>query len=186
MKKLSLIVPFALVLAILAAAMGATAATASSTATLQFFISGDPSIGLNVTRADNGDTITLNGGGSFTIFPKSIQSGSGSFVHKDANGNTLASGTWKALELLSFQSFGPATPEQLAEIPGLPPGSEGGAALMHIRLLVGGTPVHDGILRVTCALGSPPSGAIEGIRLAVQDTPLNFNKIVSGATLFIR
>ncbi len=187
MKKLSLILPLALVLAMLGAILGATAATASSSATLKFLISGDPSIGLNVTRADNGDTITLNGTGSFTIFPKSVNpSGGGNFTHTDANGITVASGTWKPLELLSFHSFGPATPAQLAAIPDLPAGSEGGSALIHIQLLVGGMPVHDGILRVTCALGSPPTGAIEGIRLAVQDTPLNFNQIVSGATLFVR
>ena len=43
----------------------------------------------------------------------------------------------------------------------------------------------DGILEVTCLIGSPPGGAHEGIRLNVKDL-INFNKSVSGDTLFIQ
>jgi hypothetical protein len=43
----------------------------------------------------------------------------------------------------------------------------------------------NGILQVECLFGNPPKGAMEGIRLNVQDL-INFNKSVSGVTLYIK
>ncbi len=92
----------------------------------------------------------------------------------------MGSGTWTALQLLSFNSFGSGAAQ------GVPPQNEGGQALIRIHLSPSaGGPGFDAILRVTCLLGSPPVGAQEGIRLAVQGGP-NFNKEVSGETDFIR
>jgi len=56
---------------------------------------------------------------------------------------------------------------------------------MLVQLLVGGKPVHTAVLTVLCEVGNPPDGLHEGVKLAVQDTPFNFNKQVSGITLFI-
>jgi hypothetical protein len=86
-------------------------------------------------------------------------------------------GTWSAMQLMSFKSFGNSS--------GLPSNFVGGLALILVQLSVGGTPVHTAVLTVICDVGSPPTGLMEGVKLAVQDTPLNFNKQVSGLTLFI-
>ncbi len=56
---------------------------------------------------------------------------------------------------------------------------------MLVQLSVNGTPVHTGVLTIICAVGNPPTGLMEGIKLVVQDTPFNFNKQVSGITVFI-
>ena len=85
-----------------------------------------------------------------------------------------ASGTWTAAELISFVSYGSAGPS-------FPPGFEGGKAVILVHTSVG----FDAILTVICAFGSPPAGQHEGIHLNVQDV-INFNKQVSGFTLFIQ
>lgn len=147
-------------------------------ATLQYFV-GTPDSSPSIAKAGNGETIETTGTGAISLHPK-WAIGGGTFVHRDASGNILESGTWEAVKLLSYQSFGPASPSL-----GLPPGSEGGRALIRIRLLVDGTPLHEATLWVTCKLGNPPRNSFEGIRLAIQDG-VNFNKEVSGGTLFIR
>ena len=78
---------------------------------------------------------------------------------------------------MSFKSFGNSA--------SLPVNFVGGQALMLVELSVGGTVVHTAVLKVFCDIGTPPMGVMEGIRLAVQDTAFNFNKQVSGITLFI-
>ncbi len=129
----------------------------------------------DIAMASNGDTITLTGSGSFTIHPDSV-SGSGTFIHTSSGGGVLATGTWTATKLLSFDSF---------TSPSVVGGAEGGKALIAVNLFVGGTLVHTGVLTVICGLGSPPPGQLEGIHLNVQDA-INFNKQVSGFTVFIR
>jgi len=131
----------------------------------------------DVASAPNGDTITIAGQGTLSIHPKS-GTGGGSFIHKNASGTVLAQGTWTAQQLLSFVSYG--------TMPGVPPNFEGGKALVRIHLSPStGGAGFDGVLRITCLIGSPPAGANEGIRLNVQGV-INFNKEVSGNTLFIR
>lgn len=135
-----------------------------------------------VAMADNGDTIELAGEGTLSIHPKSA-TGGGTFTHKDAAGNILASGTWTAMRLLSFTSYGGA--------PTLPPTWEGGQAVIRIQLDPGapGGPVFDAILTVDCNLapfgGKAPASTVDGIRLVVKDG-LNFNKSVERFTLFVR
>ncbi len=129
----------------------------------------------DIAIATNSDTITLTGSGSFTIHPDSV-SGSGTFIHTSSGGVVLATGTWTATKLLSFDSF---------TSPSVPGDAEGGKALITVNLFVGGTLVHTGVLTVICDLGSPPPGQLEGIQLNVQDV-INFNKQVSGFTVFLR
>lgn len=133
-----------------------------------------------ISMADNGDTIELAGEGTLSIHPKSV-TGEGTFIHRDSSGNIIATGTWTATKLQSFNSYGDATPQ------GLPSDFEGGMGLIrvHISPAFGG-PGFDGVLQVDCTLGDKiPTSATEGITLAVQDG-LNFNNEISGATLFIR
>src|SRR5438445_9706359 len=117
----------------------------------------------SVARAANGDTVTINGEGTFALQPKSISGDGGAvaealgevprtFTHRDAQGNVLIEGTWEPTAVLSFESFGPATAEQEAELGGLPPGSEGGTVMFTVPLFVGGIHVRDAIITICCHL----------------------------------
>ena len=170
------------VLLLMLSTVGTVSVSADSGARTYHYIIGtgllcglDPSACPAKARATvNDDIIELRGEGTLTIHPKSV-TGGGTFVHKDAAGNVLGSGTWTAMDLLSFKSYGTS--------PGFPPTFEGGLSLMRIHL-TGGSASFDGILQVDCLIGKFPAGAIEGVRLAVPG--LNFNKEVSGFTVFIR
>lgn len=170
---------------------GAPALAGSKTTTISFATLE------SVARAANGDTVELNGEGTFTLQPKSISGDGGAvadafgevprtFTHRDAQGNVRAEGTWEPTAVLSYRSFGPATEEQAAEFGGLPEGSEGGKVLMKVALFVGGVHVHDGIVTIVCLLGEPPKNAVESTLLNVQGTEFKFNETVSGDNIFIR
>ncbi len=133
-----------------------------------------------VARADNGDTIEVTGEGTLRLHPKGV-SGMGTLVHRDASGKVVGLGEWHATELLSFKSYGPGTPQ------GLPPNFFGGIAKIRVHLAPANMPEPGfmGIMQVDCVIGNYPAGAVEGVRLAIQDTPFNFNKEVSGFTLFL-
>jgi hypothetical protein len=158
-------------------------AAGQSTASFQFLVGTGPLCNLpvpnpcpDISMADNGDTVALTGQGTLSVFAKSV-TGGGTFVHKAPDGTVRAMGTWTAVQQMSFRSFGNS--------PGLPSNFVGGQALMLVQLLVGGKPVHTAVLTVICEVGNPPHGLHEGFKLAVQDTPFNFNKQVSGITIFI-
>src|SRR5438105_12210679 len=151
----------ALVVGLTALSDSARALAGSKTATVSFGTIE------SVARAANGDTVTINGEGTFAVHPKSISGDGGAvaeafgeiprtFTHRDAQGNVLVEGTWEPTAVLSFESFGPATAEQEAEFGGLPPGSEGGKVMFKVALFVGGVHVHDGIITIVCLLGQPP------------------------------
>ena len=139
----------------------------------------EPLEGPDKSVASNGDTISIAGSGTLSIHEKSV-SGSGWFQHTNAAGTLLASGTWNALELISFKSFG--TPG-----PPFPPSFEAGKAEISIHLTPeGGGEGFDAILQVYCVLpGSKvPPAFDEGIRLFVPGVA-NFNVQVHGQTIFI-
>ncbi len=197
MKKL------AVLLVVLLLALGATvtgvsremtASADSGAATLSYIIfpAGTlPVLPPNIAMAENGDTIEVSGAGTITLHPKSA-TGGGSLVHRAPDGTIVGTGTWEATKLLSYKSFGPVTPEQIAELASLgielPEGSEGGRALIAVRVIPDDPSLgeFEGTLTVVCHLGDKiPASAEEGVKLNVHDV-LNFNKIVSGAMLFIR
>jgi hypothetical protein len=114
-------------------------------------------------------------------------SGGGTFAHM--SGSTLvASGTWTATRLLSFQFYGCGHIDGIV----LPPDRCGGLAALDVQLV--GHPAGrpnvtisaDGLLRIDCLIGDPPPSGEEGVRLNVKDV-INFNKTVpeSGTTVFI-
>ena len=169
------------------------ASAGSKTATIEFGNVG------TVARAANGDTVELFGAGTFSLQPKSVSGDAPAvtaafgpiprtFTHRDANGNVLAAGTWEPTDVLSYRSFGPATPEQIAFFGGLPEGSEGGRLAIKVSLFVGGAHVHDGIITIVCELGVPPKNSAETALLLVQGTDLNFNQPVEegDGNIFIR
>ena len=138
-----------------------------------------PLVPPDVAEAANGDRIILTGTGTLTLHPKSA-TGGGTFTHTTAEGTVLATGTFTATELLSFESYGPS--------PLLPPFLNSGQALIRVALVPdGSTTSIDGILRVECVLpGSTfPGGKEEGINLLLPGLA-NFNHQISGATVFVR
>jgi hypothetical protein len=138
-----------------------------------------PLIPPDVAEAANGDRVTLTGTGTLTLHTKSA-TGGGTFTNTTAGGTVLATGTFTATELLSFESYGAS--------PLLPAFLNAGQALIRVALVPdGSTTSIDGILRVECVLpGSTfPGGKEEGINLLLPGIA-NFNHQVSGATVFVR
>ena len=138
-------------------------------------------IGHDFTEASNGDQLELRGTGPLSIHPKSA-GGGGTFTHRNAGGDVLGSGTWTVTELLSFQSYGPPSPG----FP-VPNASAGKAQFRVVRSPAGTTLAIPGIMDVECVLpgSQAPGGTVEGVRVVVPGIA-NFNKPVSGGTLFIR
>jgi hypothetical protein len=187
----SIAVTVAALIGLTLTAVGPPADAKSKAATIEF------AVFESVAQASNGDTVEIDGAGSFTLHPKSvsgdapaIEAALGSvprtFTHRDASGDVLASGTWEPTKLLSFHSFGPATQEQIDAFGGLPPGSEGGKVKFKVALFVDGVHVHNGIVTIVCLLGVPPKNAEESTLLLVQGTSFNFHTVVEGDNLLIR
>src|SRR5438270_11031724 len=78
----------------------ATALADSATHTYQFVVELP-----NVSQASNGDRVAITGRGRISVNPKSAQ-GAGTFTHKTSSGTVLATGAWRATELLEYQSYG--------------------------------------------------------------------------------
>lgn len=136
----------------------------------------------DIARASNGDTVTVRGQGDFDT-ATGVASGGGTFVHRNAAGVLQGSGTWTASRLIDFSFYGCGG--------AFPPNFCGGRAGLGVHLVghpasnPSATTEADGILEVTCLIGSPPAGVMEGIRLNVKDL-INFNKPAGGDTLFIK
>ena len=131
--------------------------------------------------ADNGDVVTIVATGTFDTVARTA-TGGGTFAHHEAATGQTITGTFATTGLISFQSYGSATPQ------GLPASFYGGKLLLSIVATPDAAPnVHlPATLTVECALGSPPAAAEEGVRVNVYDV-INFNKTVpeSGANIFI-
>ncbi len=136
-----------------------------------------------IARADNGETITVEGSGTLDSADKTA-SGGGTVVHKDAEGHVLATGTFVATGLVSFQFYGCGGPD-------LPDFLCGGLAKLDVTITPDANPsAHfPAILWIDCLLGNPPPSGYEGVRLNVKDL-INFNKALtehegSGFTIFV-
>ncbi len=191
MRRTGLVAGVLVLLAAFAYGEAPAASAASKTGSIEFGTIN------SVARASNGDTVLINGSGTFSLQPKSVSGSSPlieaafgavprTFTHRDARGNVIATGTWEPTEVLSYRSFGPATAAQSAFFGGLPAGSEGGKLMIKVALSVGSVHVHDGILTIVCELGQPPKNSVETTLLLVQGTPFNFRQVVSGDNIFIR
>ncbi len=178
---------FAFALVLLAVAAWADSETACFTYIVfpAGFVPGFPG---DITGAADGETIQMAGAGPLCLHPKSV-AGGGTFTHKNAAGGVVATGTWTAVELLSFTDYGTA-------VPFFPPNVHGGLAIIRVHLTpsTGGAGVG-AVLEVDCAINQPglkppdftqgkPEDLTEGIRLAVEGGP-NFNKKISAATVFL-
>ena len=135
----------------------------------------------------NDQSITVKGSGTLTIDAADgkpqIVTGGGFFVHKTGGDSVL--GTWKAKQLLMFETYGPPGAEHLAEKPDRAAWRTG-RALILVRLVDENGEEADAILEVGCRLpgNSGVSGTIEGMRLVINGG-LNFNQVPDRrATLF--
>ena len=141
-----------------------------------------PSLG----TAPNGDVISVTGEGQFAVHPKSVQA-SGEFVHMNASGNVLATGTWVANDLISFHSYGCGIIASGNVV--LPPNFCGGALKMQVTI---NSPLGqlNGILTVFCIIGdhAPASHSDEtgeGVTVVVPGI-INFNHTAGGDNLYIK
>lgn len=136
----------------------------------------------NTAQAPNGDQVAITGEGVFSVHPKSVEA-EGEFTHTDSAGNVLATGTWTATQLISYQSYGCGvvfgTP--------LPPNFCGGKVMMRVLFTPEGTTLHiPGIMWVFCVIGSHrPNSAEEGVRVNVPGI-INFNDVTGGMNIYIR
>lgn len=135
----------------------------------------------NQAIATNGDVVTIVATGTFDTATKSA-TGGGTFAHHVAATGQTITGTFTTTGLVSFQSYGDATPQ------GLPESFFGGNLMLSGIATPDGAPgVHLPLtLTVECDLGNPPASAVEGVRVNVKDV-INFNKSVpeSGANVYI-
>jgi hypothetical protein len=159
-----------------------TTAVADSATHSYVLMMDEPNFGV----APNGDQIAISGEVDFSVNPKTIEGG-GSFTHTNAAGTVLATGTWEATGLLTYQSYGCGvvfgTP--------LPPNVCGGRVAMSVTLT---TPEGDlpGIITVICVIGpNPPNSIItsadrsEGATLSVPGV-INFNHTAGGDNVIIQ
>src|SRR6266508_254550 len=136
----------------------------------------------NTAVAPNGDTVAITGEGEFSVFPNSVEA-EGEFVHSNSAGTVLATGTWSATSLLSYQSYGCGV---LFGDP-IPPELCGGKVSMTVQLTPTGTALQiPAMLTVFCVIGDHvPGSAEEGVRLNVQDI-INFTHATGGDNVYIR
>ncbi|HKZ90479.1 MAG TPA: hypothetical protein VJ300_09525 [Thermoplasmata archaeon] len=184
----SYVASMAIVAALLALAFASGGAVAGRGGTRVYVVGTDPLCTIipevppefacpAISMADNGDTIAIDGTGTFNPTTRAA-AGGGSFTHRNAAGAVVGSGTWTALRVLGFHSYGTQTLAGML--------LEGGEVLLRVRLVAGGGAVMlDAILQIDCEIGKVPPGATEGFRLVVQAIDLNFNQEVQGLTVFI-
>jgi hypothetical protein len=152
-----------------------------------------------VAKSADDSTYELSGAGTFNTKNKSVMA-VGTFTHKSPDGGTLETGIWVANELVSFDSYGVARDVLMREGWAFGPSEfgsrrmpmlygsmpSGGLALIRIRLLPMWGPSRNAVLQVNCALGKvPDEHPSEGISLAFERGGAEFDKEVSGRTLFL-
>ena len=165
---LALTIGIGLVAATPAAALAANAS--DNHAGYVWVIGAVPAGSSDTAMAPNGSTVTLMGSGMLQAGPGASASGGGSYSLSSGG-----SGTWTVTGMLGFVSYGSASAQ------GLPPNFFGGEAKLHVLLSNG----SDGILTITCELGSPPGGHTEGVTL-ILGTGGEFTTHAGGNTLFIQ
>src|SRR5438477_4155508 len=110
----------------------------------------------NVSQASNGDRVAITGRGTISVNPKSAE-GAGTFTHTTSTGALVGAGTWRATELLEYQSYGCGVVHNFPT-PGvttpLPPNCRGGAIKMRITTTPSGTSLSiAAILTIFCIIG---------------------------------
>ena len=123
----------------------------------------------DTARAPDGSTVTLKGHGMLEAGPGHFANGGGTYSMSSGG-----SGTWTVTEVLGFVSYGSGSAQ------GLPANFFGGQAKLRVALSNGSS----GVLTITCALGSPPAGHMEGVTLILGPGG-EFTDAAGGNTVFI-
>ena len=145
--------------------------------------------GPNFGVAANGDRVTITGRADFSVNPKSA-TGSGSFTHTSSSGTVRGGGTWRATDLLDYQSYGCGIVHFPEGDVILPPNACGGKVKMRVTLT---TPLGElpAIMTVICIIGpNPPNSAFgtnrsEGVMLEVPGV-INFNQTAGGDNIIFQ
>ena len=169
MRKLLL--AFAVASGLVGASSGAAlAANASDNhATYVWVIGAVPPGSSDTAMAPDGSTVTLMGSGVLQAGPGGSASGSGTYSLSGGG-----SGTWTVTGMLGFVSYGSGSAQ------GLPANFFGGEAKLRVHLSNGA----DGVLTITCGLGAPPAGHMEGVTL-ILGQGAEFTMADGGNTVFI-
>jgi len=145
----------------------------------------NPLRGADTVLTPVGDTFIIRGSGTLSV-PANTVTGSGTFRYSKADGTKRTRGTWSALELLNFTSWGTS--------PDFPSNFEAGVARIRINTLPNsGENGLDALLFIFCVLpgAAVPPAFEEGVQVNILglgkhgDVP-NFTEQVGGQTLFIR
>jgi hypothetical protein len=131
-----------------------------------------PSGSSDTAMAADGSTIALSGSGQLTAGPGQFANGGGTYTL--TRGGQTTSGSFTVTGIGGFVSYGSGAAQ------GLPANFFGGQAQLSVSLDNGSS----GLLTVTCVLGSPPAGHMEGIAVILGSGGA-FTQEVSGNTLFI-
>src|SRR5713226_7834605 len=144
-----LLLALAIGLGIVGGSPGAAfAATASENhAAYVWVIGAVPAGSSDTAMAPNGSTVTLMGSGMLQAGPGGSASGGGTYTMSSGG-----SGTWTVTGMGGFVSYGSGSAQ------GLPADFFGGETKLRVHLSNGA----DGVLTITCELGSPPAGHMEG------------------------
>ncbi len=124
----------------------------------------------DTAKAPDGSTVTLMGSGMLQAGPGHSATGGGTYSMSSGS-----SGSWTVTGMLGFVSYGSGSAQ------GLPPNFFGGEATLRVLLSNGAS----GVLTITCALGSPPAGHMEGVTL-ISGQGGEFTKADGGNTVFIK
>ena len=124
----------------------------------------------DTAMAPDGSTVTLKGSGMLQAGPGGSASGGGTFTMSSGG-----SGTWTVTGVLGFVSYGSGSAQ------GLPANLFGGETKLRMHLSNGA----DGVLTITCALGSPPAGHMEGVTLILGQGG-EFTMRDGGNTVFVQ
>ena len=117
--------------------------------------------------APDGSTITMSGTGTLQAGPGNTASGGGTYSL-----STGGSGTWTVTGVQGFVSYGEAIPQGLT-------GAFGGETKLRISL----DNRTSGVLTITCLLGAPPAGKMEGISV-ILGSGGQFTKAAGGDNIF--
>lgn len=165
---LALVIGFGLVGAVPGVAI---AANATDNHTSYVWVVGAvPSGSSDMAMAPDGSTVTLTGSGMLQAGPGRSANGGGTYSMSGGG-----SGTWTVTGMLGFVSYGSGSAQ------GLPANFFGGEARLQVLLSNGA----NGVLTITCALGSPPAGHMEGVTLILGQGG-EFTMRDGGNTVFIQ
>jgi hypothetical protein len=169
-------------------ALGVGVGSAGATPSKFAFHAGDGFEGTaspDLSAASNGETIAISAAGNFHVASHKA-SGTGTFVHRAADGTLLGSGTFTVTSLSSFDSFGCG----VIEGEPLPANFCGGFAVLPVHVVghpaSGGTEEFNAVFTITCVIGDHvPTGAQEAITVDIPGV-VNFDTPVVGDNLFVK